>query len=190
MVKKFIVPMALLCAAMFFVSCSEDDDPTPVVADFSLSVSGASPNAIVTLTNTSTGGSVYGWVFGAGANVSVSAEKAAAALTVDKAGTFEVTLTVANGSDIKTITKTIEITGNSAIISYENIEFARDASSKTYGRFFSTETGLIYKGSEVNATTGPKIDLAYSHIGTPVNYFTNPDDSGEKYDIPERRLLS
>ena len=184
MFKKIIVPMALLCISMFFASCSKDDDTTPVVVDFTLSVSGTSPNATVTLTNTSTGGSVYGWVFGEGANVSVSAEKSPAPLTVDKAGTFEVTLTMTNGSDVKTITKTIEIAGNSAIVSYKDVAFGRDENSTTYGRFFSTETGLMYKATEVNATTGPKIDLAYGHMSTSVNYFASADDSYEKFNIP------
>jgi PKD repeat protein len=176
--------MALLCASVFFVSCSKDEDTIPVAADFTLSVTGESPNATVTLSNTSTGGSVYGWVFGEGANVSVSADKAPAPLTVDKAGTFEVTLTVTNGNDVKTITKSIKIEGNSAIVHYKDIALGRDVSSTTYGRFFSTETGIVYKAGEVNATTGPKIDLAYSHIGNPVNYFASPDDSREKYNIP------
>jgi len=183
MLKKFFVPMALLCASVFFVSCSKDDGTTPVVADFTLSVSGESPNAIVTITNTSKGGSVYSWVFGEGANVSVSADKAPAPLTVDKASTFIVTLTVTNGNDVKTITKTIGITGNSAIVSYKNIAFGREANSATYGRFFSTETGVVYKADEVNASTGPKIDLVFSHIGKSVNYFASPDDLREKYNI-------
>lgn len=185
MIKKFFVPLAMLCSFVFFYSCSNDDGTTSVEADFSLSVSGQSPDAAVTITNSSTGGSVYGWVFGEGANISVSTDKTPAALTVDKAGTFSVTLTVTNGSDVKTVTKTVDITGNSAIVAYKDIAFGRDANSTKHGRFFSTETGLIYKASEVNATTGPKIDLAYSHIRTSVNYFTSPDDLREKFNIPK-----
>ncbi|WP_333819699.1 PKD domain-containing protein [Ohtaekwangia sp.] len=182
MIKKFIASMAPLCMCMFF-SCSKDDHTT-LTPDFTLSVSGTSPNAIVTITNTSTGGSSYAWVFDEGANVSMSTDKTPAPLTVDKADAFDVTLTVTNGHDVKSITKTINVTGNNAIVSYTNIAFGKDANSPTYGRFFSTETGLIYKASEVNSTSGPKIDLAYSHIRESVNYFASPDDLREKYNIP------
>lgn len=184
MIKNIIVPMALLSVLMLFVTCSKDDDATTVVADFTLSVSGSAPNATVTITNTSTGGAEFGWTFSEGANISSSTDKTPAPLTVDKASIFEVTLTVTNGSDIKKIAKTIPITGNCAIVSYKDIAFGKDATSTRYGRFFSTETGLIYKASEVNATTGPEIDLVYCHIKKSVNYFASPDDLREKYNIP------
>ncbi|HEY9047665.1 MAG TPA: hypothetical protein VIN08_17285 [Ohtaekwangia sp.] len=183
MIKKFFAPVAMLCAILFVSSCSSDDDSTAVVADFSLSVSGQAPNATVTITNSTTGAVVYGWAFSAGANVSTSLDKDPAALTVDKAGTFEVTLVATSGSDTKTVVKTVEIEGNSAIVTYTDVAFAREAGSSTYGRFFSTQTGLIYKDSEVNSTTGPKIDLAFSQLGTSVNYFTSPDDANEKFGI-------
>jgi hypothetical protein len=66
-----------------------------------------------------------------------------------------------------------------------DVEFGREKGSTTYGRFFSTETGLIYKDSETNATTGPKIDLVYGHIDNPVNFFSSPDDGDVGFNIPD-----
>jgi PKD repeat protein len=184
MVKKLILPLTLLFCSVFIFSSCDDDDSTAVNADFSLAVSGAAPNAEVTITNSTTGATAYAWTFSEGAEIEVSTDQDPGSITVDKAGTFEVTLIATSGNDTKTVTKTIEIGGNSAIVVYQDVAFAREAGSTTYGRFFSTETGLIYKDSEVNAVTGAQIDLAFAHIGDPVNYFASPDDADEDFDIP------
>lgn len=184
MIKKFILPLTLLSTFLFVFSSCDDDEDTPVEADFTLAVSGQSPNAEVTITNTTTGASDYMWTFSEGAEIETSSDKNPGAITVDKTGTFEVTLVASTGNDVETVTKTIEITGNDAIIVYQDVAFAREPGSSTYGRFFSTETGLIYKDSEVNATTGPKIDLVFAHSGDPVNYFTSPDDGDVGFNIP------
>jgi PKD repeat protein len=184
MIKKVIYSLTLLSSMFFIFSSCDDDENTAVNADFTLAVSGQSPNAEVTITNTTTGASSYMWTFSEGAEMETSTEQNPGTITVDKTGTFEVTLVASRGNDTETITKTIEITGEDAIIVYQDIAFARAAANATYGRFFSTETGLIYKDSEVNATTGSKIDLAFATLGESVNYFTSPDDEEEDFNIP------
>lgn len=186
MIKKFILPLTLLSTLLFvFSSCDDDDDDgASVNADFTLSVSGEAPNAEVTITNQSTGANAYAWTFSEGAEIETSTQENPGTITVDKTGTFEVTLVASNGGTSKTVTKTVNITGSNAIVVYEDVEFAREAGSTTYGRFFSTETGLIYKDSEVNETTGPKIDLAFNQFGSSVNFFTSPDDSELEFEIP------
>jgi PKD repeat protein len=154
MIKKAIYSLTLLSSMFFIFSSCDDDENTAVNADFTLAVSGQSPNAEVTITNTTTGASNYMWTFSEGAEIETSSEQNPGPITVDKTGTFEVTLVASSGNDTETVTKTIEITGEDAIIVYQDIAFARAAANATYGRFFSTETGLIYKDSEVKSTTG------------------------------------
>lgn len=190
MIKRFILPLTLLSTILFIFSSCDDDESSGVNADFSLSVSGEAPNAEVTITNTSTGANAFAWTFSEGAEIEVSTEQNPGSITVDKTGTFEVTLVASNGGSSETITKTVEITGNNAVVVYQDVAFARAAGNATYGRFFSTETGLIYKDSEVNATTGPKIDLAFAQLGDPVNYFTSPDDSEEDFNIPDAQTTT
>jgi PKD repeat protein len=184
MIRKFILPLTVLSAVFFFSSCDDDDDSPTLNPDFSLSVSGEAPDAEVTIINTSTGATDYAWTFSEGAEIEETDDDNPGAITVDKAGTFEVTLTASNGSATESVTKTIEIEGENAIVVYQNVEFARDFQSATYGPYFSVADGKIYKHSELNATTGPKIDLVYDHIGDPVNYFATPDDADEAYGIP------
>jgi PKD repeat protein len=184
MLKKLSQSLVLLCCFLFAISCSKDDEATTVIVDFSLSVSGEAPNAIVTITNNSKGGSLCAWNFGEGVDERVVIDDAPAPLKVDKAGTFEVKMTVIGEKENKTITKTIDIPGNSAIVVYDDIAFGRIEGSAVYGRFFSIKTGLIYMDDAVKSDTDLKIDLAYSHIGTSENYFASPDDLNENYHIP------
>jgi hypothetical protein len=183
MIKKFIFPLTLVSTLLFiFSSC--DDESEAIQAHFELSVSGEAPNATVTINNSTTGANAFMWTYGSGAESGFSTEENPGPITVDKVGTFEVTLVAKNGDDAETITQTVQVTGNNAILVYQDVAFARAAGSSTYGRFFSTETGLIYKDSEVNATSGPKIDLAFKQNGDPVNYFISPDDGEANFGIP------
>lgn len=178
MKKTFI--LGLLSSVLFF-SCSKDDEGTPLVADFTATVAGESPNAEIIIANTTTGASGYEWSFGEGADISTSSEKVPT-LKVDKAGDITITLVAINGSQEEEVTKTVTVAGNTAITTFENVEFALNAGDDTYGRLFSLETGEIYKDSEITADNGSKINLAFSSMANTMYYFESP--AKEAYNVP------
>lgn len=63
----------------------------------------------------------------------------------------------------------------STIVTYENIKFGQNGGLATHGRFFSFDTGRMYKDSEVDEAVGPKIHLAFSGLGYTMFFFSSPD---------------
>jgi PKD repeat protein len=176
--------LGILTSVLLF-SCSKDET-TPLVADFTTTVTGEAPNAQISITNNSTGATNYSWTFGEGASVSSSTDENPSSITVDKAGDLSIKLVAGNGSEEKELSKTITVTGNSAILSYSDIEFATAPGSEEYGRFFVSTTGEILKDSEVTSENGPTIDVAYNQFN-PTNttgFFTSPDDLFDEFVIP------
>lgn len=173
--------------SVLFFSCSKDDDEaTVVVADFTATVSGESPNATVTIVNNSKDASSYVWTFGEGADVSTSTESGPLEIDVDKAGDFEITLVAKNGAQEKEVTKTVSIAGFTAVETFSDIEFALNANDETYGRFFSFTTGEVYKDSEINEENGAHIHLAFGSMANTMYFFQSPND--EDFDIPGATL--
>jgi hypothetical protein len=145
------------------LSCDKNEPVPDPVADFTVTVNGQAPTATLTIVNKSTNATNYAWTLGAGASVSSSTEKEPANVTVDKAGNLSITLVASNGSVSNSKTVQVNVSGNSAIVSFNDVEFSMTAGSATYGRYFSFETNKIYKDSEVDATTGSKIHLAFGN---------------------------
>lgn len=173
--------MAILTS--FFWSCSKDEDVAPSpVADFSVTVSGQSPNATLQIVNNSTDAATYNWTFGKGASIETSTNETPSGVTVDKSGSLEITLRVENGTLSNSKTLTVNVGGNNAIRTYTDIEFALDAGSTTIGRLFSFDAGKIYKDSEINATVGPTIHLAFGKLGSSVYFFESA--SVATYGVP------
>jgi FOG: PKD repeat len=171
---KKVFYLGLLISSFAFWSCSKSDSSVPVVVDFSVVVSGQAPTAQITITNNTTGAYSYEWTFGEGANISTSTDLTPSVLTIDKAGNFTITLKASNGSDEDEVTKTIIVDGNSALVTYSDVEFGLNAGDASYGRLFSFETGKIYKDNEVDAAVGPKINLAFASMGNTMYYFQSP----------------
>lgn len=68
---------------------------------------------------------------------------------------------------------------------FTDVEFAQDNDDTDYGRFFSTTDETIYKTSEVDETTGPKIDLVYQGSTSTFIFFESPDDLFDSnFEIP------
>jgi PKD repeat protein len=71
------------------MSCSKKESnvnvPTPVLADFEMTATGASPNATVKFVNKTTGATSYKWSFWQGSSVTTAADMNPADINVDKA---------------------------------------------------------------------------------------------------------
>jgi PKD repeat protein len=169
--KKIII-LSLLVSGL--ISCSKKDKP--LVPDFDLIVSGESPTATIQIINKSSGADLYKWNFDKGASDSVSILENPSMISVDKAGEFIVKLTADNGSEKKTIEKKITVAGNSAILTFTNLEFGLEKGSLVYGRYFSFETGIMYKDAEINSTNGSKIDIGLGSFNQYMLFFASPDD--------------
>ena len=165
-------------------SGGDDQSPTTALsADFTAEVSGESPNAQITISNTSEGASTYEWSFSEGASLSSSTEEIPATLTVDKAGTFSITLVAKDGEEEKEITKTLTISGHNAIQTYTNIAFDLDGDIDDQGRMFSFDTEKMYKDSEVTDSIGSMIHLLFNSYGNTMYFFTSPTD--EEFGVPQ-----
>ena len=176
--------LASLLLTLFLSSCEKDttDEITPLVADFEVTLTGEAPNATIYITNKTTGASSFEWSFSEGTSIDTVRTETPANFTVDKAGEFTITLAASNDTEEKTFSKTVTIGGNSAILLYEDIEFALNADDPDYGRLFSTSTGTMYKDNELTLENGPTIDLAFGSMGRTMYYFESPDVAS--YNVP------
>ncbi len=170
----------LLVGLILMASCSKDDEqvtlPKALDAKFEITVTGDAPNATISIMNNSSAALTYEWTFGEGANKTTSNEKNPT-LTLERAGDFKVTLKISDGKEEKTTIKTFVIPGHSSILTFTDVEFSILGGDATYGRFFSTETGLIYKNNEVTTENGSKIDIAFNSFNGIINYFETPSES-------------
>ncbi len=177
-----------LFMALVLLSCGEEkDEPTPLpVADFEVTVAGQAPTATITIVNKSTDASQFTWTFGEGASIRESSDKTPATITVDKAGELTITLEASNGVDKSSKELKVAVGGFNALVTFSNIEFGLTAGDATYGRLFSFEDGKIYKDSEINATTGPKIGLAFGQMANTLYYFESPAVAA--YNVPGAKV--
>src|SRR6218665_3214377 len=95
---------------------------------------------------------------------------------------LKVDFTPSDAANYNSASKTVKINVKPAIAIYKDVEFSLTPGSITYGRYFSCDDGKIYKDSEINATTGPKIHLAFGSIEHTIYYFKSPTD--KDYKVP------
>lgn len=156
-----------------FASCNENDQSINV--DYSIEVEGESPTATLIIKN-NTAASNFVWTFDKGASITTSEEKEPVGIKIEKAGLFTVKLKATEGAETNEVTKTVTIPGHSAIKKFTSVIFGQIENDPKYGRFFSTQTGKIYKQADVNETIGPKIDLVYHGSESNFIFFENPAD--------------
>jgi hypothetical protein len=171
----------LVTAIIFgFLSCTSDEnasEPEPLVADFNVSVEGEAPNAEIIIENISEGGSVFEWEFGEGSSVENSTEEVPSGVVVDKAGEFTIKLIVESGSESDEISQIVNIEGNSAIITYEDIEFDQDNDNQVNGISFSVSEGKVYTDAELSEDNYDLIDFYYFGCQCTSISFFGADDS-------------
>lgn len=175
----------LTVISLLFSCIKEKDKQQPSVeADFEASIVGQAPSATLVLKNNSVEAETYSWTFSEGTSISSSTDKEPSNIILDKAGEVTITLNALKGSDKKSKTVTIQVPGHSAIITYSDLEFAQNSADPTYGRFFSSITGKMYKDVEVNATTGSQIDLGFFGCLCTAIFFYSPDWENSDLKIP------
>ncbi len=174
--KRITIFTVLLSLLIF--SCSKDDDEESVdlVAEFTITVIGESPNASITIEDNSTGATKYVWTFGEGADRKDFLEKTPPTVKIDKAGEFEVKLQITRDAEEKTITKKVEIPGNSAIIEFKDIEFDLNKEYNTNGRLFSLTTGKLYKSNEIGTFNDSLIHIALTNYEKVMFFFSSPTE--------------
>lgn len=171
MMKKTL--LGLLTGAIL-LSCS-GDKKKEISIDFELKVVGEAPNAKVQITNSTQDADNFEWSFSEGSSQVLSTEKEPS-VTVDKTGEFEVKLIASNGDGNKELTKKIEISGNNAILTYEDLEFALDKNNNSIGCLYSFEDQKMYKLSEVNNDNASKIDLGFGSMSNTMYFFVSLAD--------------
>jgi PKD repeat protein len=109
--RKYFIWFLFLCGGILLsVSCDDKDwEPAKVdvTADFDFSLDRENAPAVLTLTNKSKGGYTYFWKL-PGGKPAVSMEKDAV-IAFSEGGTFDVTLSVCNGTNCQELTKTVTI---------------------------------------------------------------------------------
>src|SRR6218665_3173821 len=93
---------------------------------------------------------------------------------------LKVDFTFSDAANYNWESKTVKINVKPAIAIYKDIEFSLTGGSITYGRYFSCDDGKIYKDSEINATIGPKIHLAFGSMERTMYYFKSPTHNDYK----------
>ena len=68
------------------------------------------------------------------------------------------------------------------IVTYNDVVFGLSTEDEKYGRFFSFESGKIYKASEIDETNGSTIHLAFGNFSKAMFFFESPTAKG--YNIP------
>jgi PKD repeat protein len=162
-------------AVLILASCSKDEKSLPV-ANFDVTVTGEAPNALLVLINNSTDADFYHWEFGEGVDKSESDESAPIGLIIDKAGEITIKLTATSSEGENEISKNINVSGSSSIVSFSNIDFGLTTNDQTYGRSFSIETGEIYLDNEIDELIGSTINLVLDCTSGSTCIFLSPDD--------------
>ncbi|CAN1514876.1 hypothetical protein MCETHM1_00907 [Flavobacteriaceae bacterium] len=69
-------------------------------------------------------------------------------------------------------------TDNTTLKTFNDVTFSLDRSeSYDAGQYFSTELGKSFKTSKIDATTLPKIDIAFFSASYTLSYFLSPNDA-------------
>ncbi|MDR1783886.1 MAG: hypothetical protein LBR13_06480 [Dysgonamonadaceae bacterium] len=96
----------------------------------------------------------------------------------EKAGTYNISLTVDNDKEIKQISKEIILNVNTNLITINDIQLGVNT-SKESGQFFSSSMRKVLKESEIDENTGSKIDFVFFALNEQFTYcrFLSPDSA-------------
>ncbi|WKK80469.1 hypothetical protein [Marivirga arenosa] len=189
MISKIKYALIVLAITLYSCDSSEtaDKEGEPLEAKFSVEIEGEAPNAVLNLTNESTGASSYEWSFSEGSSDSTSIEEIPNGITVDKAGDFTITLKAVSGTEESSSEETITIEGNSAILEIKDLEFSQEEGSSELGRFYSISENEMYLDTEIDEENGPNINLFYKGSNSPFIFFEGPKDNFDDIVVPNAK---
>lgn len=166
LVKTITVGPQLLVDFDWQVAFEDDDFQVPVT---------------IHLTNKSTGNLESNWHFSEG-QPSVSHEESPTAI-FNEPGTHTMALTVSNGKETKTLTKSITVLANTNLRVFEDVRFGINTAhhADVVGAYFSAATRETYSESQIQDIDGGLIDLAFFGLDGDFSYnkFISPYKVGE-----------
>jgi len=99
-------------------------------------------------------------------------------LFINEAGTYTVYLNISNGKQEKTVSSEIIVKPNTNLRSHNDIRFGINTAQESIGSVYSTLLRRNFKSSEINASNGPFIDIAFLGLNATFVYnrFISPDN--------------
>lgn len=183
MKKLNFLMVAALFAGLF--ACSEKEDPTPLKAAFEMEASGETVPVTVELKNNSTGATAYVWNFEGGTSETSIEENPT--VVFETPGTYTISLTASNATDQNKTEQTITVKRSNELVSYSDVKLFGSGRHEADGTVFSTETGKVYAGSELEEGNELFLDIAFIQISG-MRFFESPDKVGTNgfvdYTIP------
>lgn len=161
--KTITVAEGLLADFEYEVAFQDDDLQIPVT---------------LTVINKSTGVLSYNWNFTNATPLSSTEENPT--VTFTSIGTQSLELTVSNGKESKTLTKTIDLEANTNLRTLTNVKFGINTAhnSNTVGAFFAAETRETYPKDSLDNVDPSIIDLVFFGLDQDFtfNKFVSPDN--------------
>ena len=161
--KTITVADGLLAEFDWEVAFQDDDFQIPVT---------------LTMQNNSTGVLTYNWTF-TNATPSSSTEENPI-VTFTSEGIQTIVLTVSNGKESKTSTKTIALLADTNLRTFSDVKFGINTAhnKNTTGAFYSTTTREIYPKDSLAQIETDVIDLVFFGLGEDFSFnkFVSPDD--------------
>lgn len=98
-------------------------------------------------------------------------------INIATAGTYTINLKATNDKESKNLQKQLVVATNQNLLSFNNVKLGINTAHETIGCFFSSTLGKVLKSSEVDETTGSKIDFAFFGLNSSFinNQFISPD---------------
>lgn len=81
----------------------------------------------------------------------------------------------ANNPDTTVITN--PVTGADSVVTFQDVNVGWSPNSSTYGRVFSSKTGIVYLDHAIPDTMGKYIDLAFNYLGSIQMNFLSANDA-------------
>ena len=132
----------------------------------------------ITMENNSISATTFQWTFENG--VPSTSTESTPKVVFNEPGDYQITLIASNGKNSQSISKSIQISSNTNIRSFENVKLGINTShnNNVIGSFFSTSTRNTYASNEVNDTNGKDIDLVFFGLNSnfTLNKFVSPDE--------------
>jgi hypothetical protein len=76
------------------------------------------------------------------------------------------------------------VIGKDSVVTFTDVKFGLAPGDNTYGRVFSSKTGLVYLDDAIPDSVGKYINLAFAYQGVYAMFFTSADPNSFDINIP------